>query len=189
MIAEAGRFASPRHFTRSVHSSVASAAAIALNIHGPCETLAFDAHPVSSALDRAAMLLESGRCDAVMVCWADEKSDWTGTLARIAVEKLGRKEQSRYLAKSGEGGGGAIAVRIERQAPALAVLQLDAEPPQQEQGDAQQIHQQSISPAYPMDGSLALAATVLAVAAGQAPASYMERAARVAPRYITISRA
>ncbi|NNM86123.1 MAG: hypothetical protein HKL96_10265 [Phycisphaerales bacterium] len=74
MLADAGKYASPRAFTRSIYSTAAAMAAIALGIHGPCQTLSFDFAPVASLLGAAYTLLAADRADVVLLCWADQHS-------------------------------------------------------------------------------------------------------------------
>ena len=112
MLESGGRYASPRHFTRSVYSSVASHAAIYLGIHGTCETLAHGVWPICSVLDRAADILDSGRADQVLVCWADQHSDVVIDLCRRAVVGLGRVELERFT--GGRGGCGGVALVLRR---------------------------------------------------------------------------
>jgi 3-oxoacyl-(acyl-carrier-protein) synthase len=109
MLDQDGRFASPRHFSRSVHSSIASLLAIKFGLQGPCETLAFDDRAVDFALERAELLLSMERAEQVVVCWADQTAPILEELVRRGVEELGRKQYARYL-RAGLGQGGAAMV-------------------------------------------------------------------------------
>ena len=84
-----GRYASPRHFSRSVYSSVASRLAIHFHIQGPCETLAFATDPVRGALWQARRLLMRGRAERVMVVWAEQASEIAHDLALRAAGAVG----------------------------------------------------------------------------------------------------
>jgi 3-oxoacyl-(acyl-carrier-protein) synthase len=110
MLAEEGRYASPRHFSRSVFSSVASVMAIHFGIHGPCETLSFDEGLVAGAMMRAWGLLAARRCQRVLVVWAEECRKIAEHLALQAVKKLGKNEYSRYVERGV--GEGAVAVVV-----------------------------------------------------------------------------
>lgn len=112
MLESNGRYTSPRHFTRSVYSSVASHAAIYFGIHGACETLAHGEWPICAVLDRAADILTAGRVDQVIVCWADQRSAVATDLCRRCVTGLGRKEFSRFTGN--EIGYGAVAMVLKR---------------------------------------------------------------------------
>lgn len=111
MLEAGGRFASPRHFSRSVHSSVASLAAIHWGLRGPCETLCFPRDAVPVALERAGRLLAAGRCRRVVVIFAEQAAEIAADLARRAVTKLGRKEYRRYVERPL--GYGAVAMVME----------------------------------------------------------------------------
>ncbi len=112
MLEADGRYTSPRHFTRSVYSSVASHAAIYFGIHGACETLAHGEWPICAVLDRAADILTAGRFDQVIVCWADQRSAIATDLCRRGVIGLGRKEFVRFTGS--EIGYGAVAMVLKR---------------------------------------------------------------------------
>ncbi len=110
MWGDGGRFASPRHFTRSVHSSPTSLAAIHFGIHGPCQTLVHDAWPVCSVLEQADDLLNADRADTVIVCWADQPSAVATELCRRAAEDLHRAQFARFA--GGDSHGGAVAAVV-----------------------------------------------------------------------------
>jgi 3-oxoacyl-(acyl-carrier-protein) synthase len=112
MLEGEGRFASPRHFSRSVHSSVASLAAIHFGVHGPCETLCFPQEPVAAGLMRAQRLLTAGRCRRVLVVFAEQAAEIAVDLARRAVEKLGRGEYRRYVDEPLGFGGVAVVIEV-----------------------------------------------------------------------------
>ncbi len=103
MLDDDGRFASPLHFSRSVYSNAASAAAILFDIHGPCETLSNPYTPLSVVISRAGDLLMTDRVDVVVACWADQTGPLAEDFCRRAVRDLGRKEFSRYLVTPGYG--------------------------------------------------------------------------------------
>jgi 3-oxoacyl-(acyl-carrier-protein) synthase len=108
-----GKHASPRLFSRSVYSGVASALAIWFGAKGPCETLAFEPdEAVSGALVAAWRLLAAKRCTRVIVVWAEQAAAIAEDLARRAAEQLGRKEYARYAAGLGEGAA-AVVVGLE----------------------------------------------------------------------------
>jgi 3-oxoacyl-(acyl-carrier-protein) synthase len=110
MLAENGKYASPRHFSRSVYSSAASLAAIHFGIHGPCETLTFEREIVSGPLRQAWRLLAARRCERVIVVWAEQANDVAGDLAMRAARQLYRREFEPYV---GRGlGFGAIAAVV-----------------------------------------------------------------------------
>ena len=114
MLAEGGRFASPRYFSRSVFSSVASTLAIQFGIHGPCETLAFESRHVEGALMRAWRLLAARRCQRVLVVWAEEHAEIAEHLAIQATGKLAKKSYSRYADQGIGEGAVALVVAGER---------------------------------------------------------------------------
>ena len=91
-----GRYASPRHFSRSVYSSVASAAAIHFGIRGPCETLVFAQRPVGGVLGQAWRLIATRRCERVVALWVDQGGELAADLTRRAAEGLKRREFARY---------------------------------------------------------------------------------------------
>jgi hypothetical protein len=108
MLEAEGRYASPRHFSRSVYSSVASAAAIHFGIRGPCETLVFAERPVGGVLGQAWRLIAAGRCERVVALWADQGGEVAADLARRAAAGLKRREFAKY----GERGLGYGAVAV-----------------------------------------------------------------------------
>jgi hypothetical protein len=108
-----GRYASPRHFSRSVYSAVASTLAIHFKIQGPCETLSFPDAPIPSALRQAFRLLHAHRADRLLVLWADQSAPIAQDLARRAADQLARKEYARY-APPNPPGQGAVALVLGR---------------------------------------------------------------------------
>ena len=110
MWAEGGRFASPRQFTRSVHSSPTALAAIHFGIHGPCYTLVHDAWPVCAVLEQAGDLLQAGHADAVVACWADQASVVAADLCRRAARDLHRSQFARFTGVDRHGGAVAAVV-------------------------------------------------------------------------------
>lgn len=104
MLEGGGKYASPRHFSRSVYSGVASALAIWFGIKGPCETLAFEREEaVSGALVAAWRLLAAKRCERVIVVWAEQAATIAEALAKRAAADLRKREYARYGAGLGEG--------------------------------------------------------------------------------------
>ena len=154
-----GRYASPRHFTRSTYAGPASTLGIEFHIHGPCETLSFDQLPITSGLDRARRLLGAGRCDAVVVCWADDSSPIVAGLARLAVEKLHRREFARYAAEPLGAGAVAVVVSETLDSP----LQWRCEWTQAQPGEQEDVPH----PRYPADGALRLAAAMARAGQGE----------------------
>ncbi len=124
MWADGGRFTSPRHFTRSVHSSPTALAAIHFGIHGPCQTLVHDAWPVCSLLDQAHDLLSMGHVDAVVVCWADQPSHMAADLCCRAASDLHQTQFSRFATGDPHGGAVAAVVSIH---PALPSAEFGVE--------------------------------------------------------------
>lgn len=112
MWADGGRFASPRHFSRSVHSSPTAMAAIHFGIHGPCQTLVHDAWPVCAALERADDLLSGGHADAVVVCWADQPAVVAVDLCRRAARDLHQSQFARFAVSQAHGGAVAAVVSV-----------------------------------------------------------------------------
>jgi 3-oxoacyl-[acyl-carrier-protein] synthase II len=96
MLEAEGRYASPRHFSRSVYSSVASVVAIHFGIRGPCETLVFAQRPVGGVLGQAWRLMAAGRCERVVALWVDQGGEVAADLTRRAAEGLKRREFARY---------------------------------------------------------------------------------------------
>jgi 3-oxoacyl-(acyl-carrier-protein) synthase len=111
MLEAEGRYASPRHFTRSVYSHAASVLAIQFGIRGPCMTLAFDPGEdvVLGAMSQAWRMLAMRRAERVAVVWAEQTAEIAEDLARRAVERLARREFARYAGGIGEG---AVAVIV-----------------------------------------------------------------------------
>lgn len=183
-----GRYASPRHFTRSVYSTVASHAAIYFGIHGPCETLAHGQWPMCGVLDRAADLLASGRVDCVIACWADQASSIAKDLCRRSVQGLKRREFVRFtLAAAGYG---AVAVVLRRSADASPADML-MEVPNQTVAPAAaanapvpqfQIH------SFPTDQAVHLAVAIVTAEAAvdQSPIQCVETNARQGTRIVRI---
>ncbi len=122
MLEAEGKYASPRHFSRSVYSSVASAAAIHFGIKGPCETLTFDRFPIHGSLVQAWRFLGAKRCDRVLLIWGEQNGNVACHLARLAGEKLGIPKFRRYL--KSDLGAGAVAVLVGSGA-GIASLDID----------------------------------------------------------------
>jgi len=127
MLDAEGRFASPRHFSRSVYSSVASLVAIHFGIHGPCETLSFPHAPVQSAIERARRLLAAERAHDVLIIWADQTASIATDLARRAATMLHKHEFARYA--SGPLGFGAAALLLAKNAHGFAAAHAESEGP------------------------------------------------------------
>ncbi len=123
MLEAEGRYASPRHFSRSVYSSVASIAAIHFRIKGPCETLVFDRWPILGSLRQAWRMLATKRAERVVVVWCEQAGDLAADLANKAAERLHRREFQRY--HDNGLGFGAIALVVGPPA-GLATMQLDS---------------------------------------------------------------
>ncbi len=122
MFAADGRYASPRHFSRSVYSSVTSVAAIHFHIQGPCETLAFDEAPLLGALRQAWRLLCTHRANRVVIVWCEQAGDLAADLAKKAAEQLHRRDFQRYVDQGL--GFGAVALVVGLQ-PGPISLDLD----------------------------------------------------------------
>lgn len=181
-----GRYASPRLFTRSVYSTVASHAAIYFGIHGPCETLAQGQWPICCVLDRAADLLASGHVDYVVACWADQASAVAKDLCRRSVVGLDRKEFSRFT--SDETGYGAVAIVLKRIADAssgnilLEIPDHTAAPAAMTAPGAKvKIH------SFPTDSAAHLAVAIATAVAGKSPVQYTETHSRGSARIVRIT--
>jgi hypothetical protein len=120
LYSDGGRFTSPRLFTRSVYSAVASQVAIELGIRGPCETLSLADMPVSRLLQRAWCLLETRRLDMVLATWADQVTESAIHLCQRAALELRYTELARYR----EVGGGSVTLALTRADPTRADLHL-----------------------------------------------------------------
>ena len=185
MLEAQGRYASPRHFTRSVYSTVASHAAIYFGIHGPCETLTHGQWPVCTVLDRAADLLASHRVDHVIACWADQSSKIVEGLCRRGVLALDRHELSRFT--SGETGYGSMALvlkRSEEATPSDVILEI---PDTNTDGlfpcVTLNIH------SFPTDGAVHLAAAIAAarIGSGKLPICFTETDPRGHARMVRVA--
>jgi hypothetical protein len=110
MLEANGKFASPRHFTRSVYSAATSLVAIHFGINGPCQSLAFDSNEdvVTGALAQAWRLLAAGRCDRVALVWGDQQHPLAVELAQRAARDLRRKEYEPYAHGAGFGAVAAV---------------------------------------------------------------------------------
>ena len=111
---EEGGGALPRHFSRSVYSSVVSIMAIHFKIHGPCETLAFATDPVRGRCGRARRQLlrvRAGGAGDGGVGGAGFSRLCAGRMRR-AVGQLGQQEYRRYADGLGYG---AVAVGVGRE--------------------------------------------------------------------------
>jgi hypothetical protein len=163
-----GRYASPRLFTRSVYSTVASHAAIHFGIHGPCETLAHGHWPVTSVLDRAADLLNARRVDYVVACWAEQHSDIAKDLCRRCVNGLGRQEYARFTGdQTGYGAVAAILKRVERN-PGLVLRLQSGIASDSSASTGSSMSKLNVHP-FPSDGAIQLAATFSAAQNGSKP--------------------
>ncbi len=185
MLEAQGRYASPRHFTRSVYSTVASHAAIYFNIHGPCETLTHGQWPVCSVLDRAADLLASRRVDHVIACWADQSSKIAEDLCRRGVTALHRPEFSRFT--SDQTGYGAVALVLKRHqdaTPSDVLLEL----PDTNTGGASASPTLNIH-SFPTDGAVHLAAAIAAAnpVSGKSPMCFTETDPRGQSRIVHVT--
>lgn len=204
MFCDAGQYASPRRFTRSVYSSVGSAAAIDVGIHGCCETLSAIDLPIMRVLERAWCLLEAQRLDVAICCWADQVEPLTVDLCRRAARELGRDDLKRY----DRPGGGSVAVALGRcdgsigsamrlQGSLLAAAPAESEnlPPwpgaksgvrwSDDDGTTPHTDRAHLGvpalAAYPTDAALNLAAAIIRAAGGGSPAYWLERAPRGGP--------
>ena len=110
MLEADGRYASPRHFSRSVYSSVASIAAIHFGIKGPCETLVFDQWPILGALRQAWRMLATKCAERVVIVWCEQAGELASDLAKKAAKRLHRREFDRY--QNNDLGFGAIALVV-----------------------------------------------------------------------------
>jgi|GEM_PF-2577582 hypothetical protein len=157
MLADNGLYASPRLFTRSVYSAVASQTTIELGIHGGCETLAFVNLPVCRMLQRAWCLLATGRLDAVIALWADLVEEPAMHLCQRAAAELQHPELARFT----QPGGGSVALALVRPTVSNPELQLTL---QKHIHSNKAMRKASVPepvlpsiPAYPTDGALRLA--------------------------------
>ncbi|MGC8560823.1 MAG: hypothetical protein ACP5O1_09105 [Phycisphaerae bacterium] len=121
--ADGGRYPSPRLFTQSVYSAVASQTVIALGIHGACETLSFVNLPVYRVLQRAWCLLETRRLDLVLAVWADHVDGPAAQLCQRAAAELHHSEFARFR----QTGGGSVAVALSRTGNTSAIMHLTLE--------------------------------------------------------------
>ncbi len=161
-----GRYASPRLFTRSVYSTVASHAAIHFGIHGPCETLAHGQWPVNCVLDRAADLLAAERVDYVIACWADQPSVIAKDLCRRGVAGLSRRELMRFTGdQTGYGAAAVILKRVEHKAGLVLRTEstVDHNPSTGPETSAVKLN---IHP-FPTDGAIHFVASILAAQLSQ----------------------
>jgi hypothetical protein len=142
-----GRYASPRHFSRSVYSAIASQVAIHFGIKGPCQTLAFK-DPVKPALRQARRILR--HVDRVLIIWADQSGEIAADLASRAVRDLHLKEYARYQPCVGQG---AVAVVAGPPSPNSSAYEIDIETPVAD-------HPHAARP-FPTDAALSLAAAIL----------------------------
>ena len=175
MLANDGLYASPRLFTRSVYSAVASQTSIELGINGACETLSFANLPVYRMLQRAWCLLATGRLDTVITVWADQVEAPAMHLCQRAAAELQQSELARYT----QPGGGSVALALSRPEvlPGGLALILDphirtitnrskAPPTGAQAVSTRQAHPDPTRiapsiPAYPTDGALHLAQAIL----------------------------
>lgn len=185
MLEAQGRYASPRHFTRSVYSTVASHAAIYFGIHGPCETLTHGQWPVCALLDRAADLLASHRVDHVIACWADQASKIAKDLCRRGVTALHRHEFSRFT--SDETGYGSVAVVLKRPEEATA-SQVILEIPNTNTADPCSDASLDIH-SFPTDRAVRLAASIATakLGSGKSPICFTETDPRGQSRIVRLT--
>jgi hypothetical protein len=110
MLEAGGKYASPRHFTRSVYSAATSMVAIHFGIHGPCQSLAFDVgeDAVAGALAQAWRMLATKRCKRVAVVWGEQRHALADDLVQKAARVLKRREYERYLGGVGFGAVGVV---------------------------------------------------------------------------------
>jgi hypothetical protein len=170
--ADGGRYPSPRLFTQSVYSAVASQTVIALGIHGACETLSFVNLPVYRVLQRAWCLLETRRLDLVLAVWADQVDGPAVHLCQRAAAELDHPELARFR----QNGGGSVAVALSRAGTTSALVRLTLEnsPTVLPRGDAATERQaidtlessggneNRLPTAYPTDMALEFALEILA---------------------------
>lgn len=160
MLDKDGWYASPRLFTRSVYSAVASQTVIDLAIHGGCETLSFANLPVYRTLQRAWMLLETRRLDTVIAMWADQVEAPVQHLCQRAATELHRLELARYLRP----GGGSVVMAFTRPDAMAEGIHLTLDPNIDRFGKERMAVSQGVLtsiPAYPTDGALHLASAIL----------------------------
>lgn len=175
MLANDGLYASPRLFTRSVYSAVASQTSIELGIHGACETLSFANLPVYRVLQRAWCLLTTGRLDTVITVWADQVEAPAMQLCQRAAAELHHSQWARYT----QPGGGSVALALTRPSELSGRLKLILESPSRttlnqskaprmgaksaSTGQALAVHTPFLPsiPAYPTDSALHLAREIL----------------------------
>jgi hypothetical protein len=110
MLEAGGKYASPRHFTRSVYSAATSLVAIHFGIRGPCQSLAFalEEDAVTGALAPAWRMLASKRCERVAIVWGEQEHLLVGELVRRAARDLKRREYERFVEGVGFGAVGVI---------------------------------------------------------------------------------
>ena len=184
MLEAQGRYASPRHFTRSVYSTVASHAAIYFGIHGPCETVTHGQWPICSVLDRAADMLASQRVDHVIACWADQSSKIAEDLCRRGATALNRHEFARFT--SDEAGYGSVALVLKRpeesRSSDVLLEILDTNTASASAPVTLNIHN------FPTDGAVHLAAALAAVriGAGELPIYFTETDPRGRSRFVRV---
>lgn len=185
MLEAQGRFASPRLFTRSVYSTVASHAAIYFGIHGPCETLTHGMWPICSVLDRAADMLASRRVDHVIACWADQSSKIAEDLCRRGVAALNRHEFARFT--SDETGYGSVALVLKRPEEAslsdVLLEMLDTNTAGLSASVKLNIHN------FPTDGAVHLAVALAAarIGSGELPIYFTETDPRGRSRFVHVA--
>ena len=169
--ADGGRYPSPRLFTQSVYSAVASQTVIALGIHGACETLSFVNLPVYRVLQRAWCLLETRRLDLVLAVWADHVDGPAVQLCQRAAVELHHPELARFH----QTGGGSVAVALSRTGNTSATMHLTLEPsptvlPRDEAAtklraadniESSDRNEKPPPPAYPTDMALGFALEIL----------------------------
>ena len=185
MLEAQGRYTSPRHFTRSVYSTVASHVAIYFGIHGPCETLTHGQWPICGVLDRAADLLASRRVDHVIACWADQSSKIVEDLCRRGVMALDRHELSRFT--SGETGYGSVALVLKRPEEATSSDVILERQNTDTAGHCTHVTLNIHS--FPTDGAVHLAAAIAAagIGSGKLPICFTETDPRGRARTVRLT--
>lgn len=119
------RLAPPTAFAGSVTNAMAAQVTMALDIRGPCQTLATFERTVVEVLATAALWLEGGAADLVLAQMGDESSD----VLHYAAAKLGGDRSATSLpCGPGEGCVAFLLAREEAGAGRRGLLVLDGEP-------------------------------------------------------------
>lgn len=117
MLEANGRYASPRHFSRSIYSSVASVTALHFGIRGVCQTLCFPEDAVRGGLLQAGRVLHAHRVDRVVIVWAEQSAAIAQDLCARAVKQLARHEYARFIDALGWGAVAVVLGRGDEQVP------------------------------------------------------------------------